>query len=351
MPTQEQILETLRQVKYPGFSRDIISFDLVKQIAVHGGDVQVQIEVVTSDSQVPIVIRQDAIAALKRLPGVKAVDVQVKTTAPLKAVAGAGGLPVQEGIPGVSHIIAVASGKGGVGKSTVAANLAAALARQGLMTGLCDCDLYGPSIGMMFGTTERPTVDREERINPIAAHGLKLMSMSFLTEEDTPVILRGPMVTRYIQQFLRSVNWGNLDVLVLDLPPGTGDIQLTIVQTVALKGAVVVTTPQEVALIDARKAVKMFERVNVPVLGVVENMSYFLCPDNGKRYDIFGTGGGKREAGKMCVPLLAEIPLEMATRESGDAGMPVVLSKPDIAGAKQFVQAAHKIKAMLTASA
>ncbi|MDD5260494.1 MAG: Mrp/NBP35 family ATP-binding protein [Methylacidiphilales bacterium] len=350
MPTQEQILESLKQVKYPGFSRDIVSFGLVKQIAVDGGAVQVWMEVTTSDHQVPIVIQQDSIAALKSLQGVKSVDVQVKTAAPLKAVMGAGGAPVQQGIPGVRHILAVASGKGGVGKSTVAANLAAALSKQGLKVGLCDCDLYGPSIGMMFGTLERPKVTEDEKIHPIESRGLRLMSMSFLVEEEAPVILRGPMVTRYTQQFLRNVNWGDLDVLVLDLPPGTGDIQLTIVQTVALTGALVVTTPQEVALIDARKAVKMFERVNVPILGIVENMSYFICPDNGRRYDIFGTGGGKREAGKLGVPLLAEVPLEMTTRESGDAGLPVVLAKPETAAAKEFIQMAAKIKSILAAT-
>ncbi len=350
MPTQEQILETLKQVKYPGFSRDIVSFGLVKQIAVDGGAVQVWMEVTTSDHQVPIVIQQDSIAALKSLSGVKSADVQVKATAPLKAVMGAGGAPVQQGIPGVRHILAVASGKGGVGKSTVSVNLAAALFKQGLKVGLCDCDLYGPSIGLMFGTLERPRVTEDEKIHPIESHGLGLMSMSFLIEEEAPVILRGPMVTRYTQQFLRNVHWGDLDVLVLDLPPGTGDIQLTIVQTVALTGAVVVTTPQEVALIDARKAVKMFEKVNVPILGIVENMSYFICPDNGKRYDIFGTGGGKREAEKLGVPLLAEVPLEMATRESGDAGLPVVWAKPETAAAKEFIQMSAKIKSILAAT-
>ena len=227
-------------------------------------------------------------------------------------------------IPGVRHVIAVASGKGGVGKSTVAANLAVALEQTGARVGLCDCDIYGPSISLMFGTRERPTATDENMIVPIEQYGLRLMSMGFLLDDTSPAILRGPMVTRYTQQFLRQVEWGELDYLVLDLPPGTGDIQLTIVQTVALSGAIIVTTPQEVALIDARKAATMFEKVNVPVLGLVENMSYFISPSDNKRYDIFGTGGGEREAKRLRVPLLGQIPIDIATREGGDRGIPIV---------------------------
>jgi ATP-binding protein involved in chromosome partitioning len=189
---------------------------------------------------------------------------------------------------------------------------------------LCDCDIYGPSISLMFGTRERPMATEENKIVPIEQYGLRLMSMGFLLDDTSPAILRGPMVTRYTQQFLRQVEWGELDYLVLDLPPGTGDIQLTIVQTVALSGAIVVTTPQEVALIDARKAATMFEKVNVPVLGLIENMSYFVSPSDGKRYDIFGSGGGEREAKRLRVPLLGQIPIDIATRESGDRGNPIV---------------------------
>ena len=227
-------------------------------------------------------------------------------------------------IPGVRHVIAVASGKGGVGKSTVAANLAVALEQTGARIGLCDCDIYGPSISMMFGTRERPTATEENMIIPIEQYGLRLMSMGFLLDDTSPAILRGPMVTRYTQQFLRQVEWGELDYLILDLPPGTGDIQLTIVQTVALSGAIIVTTPQEVALMDARKAATMFEKVNVPVLGLVENMSYFVSPSDAKRYDIFGSGGGEREAKRLRVPMLGQIPIDIATREGGDRGIPIV---------------------------
>jgi len=218
----------------------------------------------------------------------------------------------------------VASGKGGVGKSTVAANLAVALEQTKARVGLCDCDIHGPSISLMFGTRERPMATEENKIVPIEQYGLRLMSMGFLLDDTSPAILRGPMVTRYTQQFLRQVEWGELDYLVLDLPPGTGDIQLTIVQTVALSGAIIVTTPQEVALIDARKAATMFDKVNVPVLGLIENMSYFVSPSDGKRYDIFGSRGGEREAKRLRVPLLGQIPIDIATREAGDRGMPIV---------------------------
>jgi ATP-binding protein involved in chromosome partitioning len=222
--------------------------------------------------------------------------------------------------------------------------LAQALSLSGARTGLCDCDLYGPSIALMFGTTEQPAATEDNRIVPIERYGLKLMSMGFLTDPDTPAVLRGPMVTRYTQQFLRHVDWGALDYLILDLPPGTGDIQLTVVQTVALAGAVVVTTPQEVALIDARKAVAMFHKTNVRVLGIVENMSYFRCPSDGQRYDIFGSGGGQREADRLGVPLLGEVPIDMATREAGDTGMPVVARAQDSAVGREFMKIAAALR-------
>jgi len=346
MASKEQILEALKQVKYPGFSRDIVSFGLVKEVAVQGADVTLHLEVTTGDARIAEHLKQEIEKALGALDGIASVEIDLKVTAPVQAAMQAGDLP-KNPIPGVRHIIAVASGKGGVGKSTVASNLAAAFGKMGWKVGLCDCDLYGPSIGIMFGTTDRPMINDQEEIIPIRRHGLSLMSMSFLVEEEAPVILRGPMVTRYTQQFLRSVAWGELDVLVLDLPPGTGDIQLTIVQTVSLSGAVVVSTPQEVALIDARKAVAMFNKVNVPILGLVENMSYFLCPDNGKRYDLFGHGGGRKEAERQNVPLLAEVPIEMEARQASDEGMPVVLKSPESASAKAFQQLADALQLIL----
>lgn len=332
--------EALQSVKYPGFSRDIVSFGLVKDIQTDGQDVQVQMTLTTADPKVARTIHDEAEAALKRLPGVRAVEVKIDVQAPAQAA----GVPGPARIPGVKHVIAVASGKGGVGKSTVAANLALALSATGAKVGLLDCDFYGPSIAMMFGSNERPTADDDNNIIPVEREGLKLMSMGFLLEDDSPAVLRGPIVTRYTQQFLRQVTWAPLDYLVLDLPPGTGDIQLTIVQTIALSGAVIVTTPQEVALIDARKAVGMFERTNVPVLGIVENMSYFLCPSDGVRYNIFGEGGGQREAARLKVPLLGEVPIEIAVRESGDIGKPIVAADPQGAVAREFIKIASQVR-------
>ncbi len=329
---EESVREALRAVKYPGFSRDIVSFGLIRDIRISGADVQVQIALSTNEPGIPVQIRDESLKAVQAVPGVASVNVKVDVQAPAAPTGDVG--PTKIG--GVRHVIAIASGKGGVGKSTVAANLALALAQAGHRTGLCDCDIYGPSVALMFGGNERPMADDENRILPIHRYGVALMSMGFLLDDGSPAVLRGPMVTRYTQQFLRQVAWGDLDYLVLDLPPGTGDIQLTIVQTVALSGAVIVTTPQEVALIDARKAIAMFGKTNVPVLGIVENMSHFLCPGDGKRYDIFGTGGGRREAERLQVPLLAEIPIEPLVRESGDTGHPAVAAHPESAAAEAF---------------
>src|SRR5436190_2401594 len=321
MPSEDEIRSALSHVKYPGFSRDIVSFGLIKAVRVEGKNVEVDISLATRDANLPRQIHEEATRALKALPGIGEVklnfDIKEPPTAQQQATS------AQSSIPGVKHVIAIASGKGGVGKSTVSANLAIALSKTGARVGLCDCDLYGPSIAHMFGTNEHPYADDEQRIIPIKKHGLQLMGMGFLLEDDSPVIVRGPMATRYTQQFLRQCAWDNLDYLILDLPPGTGDIQLTIVQTVALSGAVIVTTPQEVALIDARKAAAMFAKVNVSILGLIENMSHFICPNDGTRYDIFGSGGGEREAKRLRVPLLGQIPIDIATREAGDRGMPI----------------------------
>ena len=319
--SEEQVQTALKSVKYPGFTRDIVSFGLVKAIQIDNGEVKVQIALATNDPNVPAAIKNNAESALRGIEGVRSAKVLIDIHAP-PGGAGAGMGAMR--IPGVRHVIAVASGKGGVGKSTVAANLAVALEQTGARVGLCDCDIYGPSISLMFGTRERPMATEENKIVPIEQYGLRLMSMGFLLDDTSPAILRGPMVTRYTQQFLRQVEWGELDYLVLDLPPGTGDIQLSIVQTVALSGTIVVTTPQEVALIDARKAATMFDKVNVPVLGLIENMSYFVSPSDGKRYNIFGSGGGEREAKRLRVPLLGQIPIDIATREAGDRGIPIV---------------------------
>ena len=325
--TPELIRDALRQVRYPGFSRDIVSFGLVKEVHCEPGQTTVGIELQTRDPKVPEQIFQDCHAVLDTLPdvGTVKVDIRIKDA---PAAAGMAGSVGKSSIPGVKRVIAVASGKGGVGKSTVAANLAVALAATGAKVGLCDCDLYGPSVAQMFGTRERPLANEQDEIIPLEAHGIKLMSMGFLLEDRSPVIVRGPMATRYTQQFLRQVAWEDLDYLILDLPPGTGDIQLTIVQTVSVDGAIIVTTPQEVALIDARKAVAMFAKVNVPIIGLIENMAWFEC-DAGKRYHLFGEGGGVREAQTLNVPLLGRIPIDIATRERGDSGQPIALLPPD----------------------
>src|SRR5580700_3410993 len=342
--SEEQVRDALRSVRYPGFSRDIVSFGLIKAINIDDGEVKVQLALATNDPNIPASIKTDAEKVLHALNGVQSAKVLIDIQAP---PGGAGASVGAQRIPGIKHVIAIASGKGGVGKSTVAANLAVALEKTKARVGLCDCDIYGPSISQMFGTRERPTATEENQIVPIKQYNLKLMSMGFLLDDTSPAILRGPMVTRYTQQFLRQVDWGELDYLVLDLPPGTGDIQLTIVQTVALSGAIIVTTPQEVALIDARKAATMFEKVNVPVLGLIENMSYFVSPSDGKRYDIFGSGGGEREAKRLRVPLLGQIPIDIATREGGDRGMPIVGEDRQSPVTAQFKKIAENIRKTL----
>ncbi len=320
------VKKALGTVKYPGFSRDIVSFGLVKEVVVEDGTLHVRMEIQTRDPEVPQQIFKASHEALAGIPDIGTPKIEIN----IKDAPAAGGDQATTGkssIPGVKKIIAVASGKGGVGKSTVASNLAIALAKTGARVGLCDCDLYGPSISMMFGSHERPMANEQDEIIPVEAHGIQLMSMGFLLEERSPVIVRGPMATRYTQQFLRQVAWDNLDYLVLDLPPGTGDIQLTIVQTVAVDGTVIVTTPQEIALIDARKAVAMFGKVNVPILGLIENMAWFEC-EHGTRYHLFGEGGGAKEAATLGTPLLAQIPIEPPVREGGDTGRPIALTDP-----------------------
>jgi ATP-binding protein involved in chromosome partitioning len=347
--SEELLLDRLKSVKFPGYSRDIVSFGLVKEIKVAGADVLVRLSLATNNPAVPEALKRDSENALRTVPGVKSVKVVIDITSPPEVASGGNQPGAASQIAGVKHVIAIASGKGGVGKSTVSSNLAGALYRSGFKVGLCDCDIYGPSISLMFGAVhERPMAMSDNTILPMERYGIKLMSMGSLLDDGSPAILRGPMVTRATQQFLRQTDWAGLDYLILDLPPGTGDIQLTVVQTVALSGAVVVTTPQEVALIDARKASTMFAKVNVPLLGLIENMSYFVCPGDGKRYDIFGSGGGGREAARLKVPLLGTIPIDIETREAGDRGMPIVLEKPKHLVSEAYMRIAAQLVAVVS---
>lgn len=339
--TSELIRTALTTVKYPGFSRDIVSFGLVRDILIdEEKNVTVNLLIESKNPDIPRYIYEGVQGVLKHIPGIKHGDINIEHKAPASNT-GINDDPAswKSSIPGVSHVIAVASGKGGVGKSTISANLAVALSKLGYKVGLVDLDIYGPSMALMFGTKERPWANENDEFIPVEAHGVKILSMGLLVDEDAPVAVRGPLATRYVQQFLRNVDWGGVDYLILDLPPGTGDIQLTIVQTSDIDGALIVTTPQEVALIDARKAVGLFQRVETPILGIVENMSYFQCPSDGKIYHIFGEGGGQREADKLDVPLLGQIPIDIETRSCGDKGTPVALQDETVNSASAAFRA------------
>ena len=341
--TEEKVLEVLKTVRFPGLSRDIVSFGFVKDLAVGGGNVSLRLEVTTESPAAAAEIRRDATEKLRSLPGVHAVTIQLDVKAPSAAPprgAPAAQAPVLEQ---VRFTVAVASGKGGVGKSTVAANLALALERVGHRVGLMDSDIYGPSQQMMMGIDEKPFVNESNRIVPIERYGVKVMSLGFLMDVDQPVIWRGPMVMKAVEQFLQDVAWGPLDFLVIDLPPGTGDAQLTLTQKIHLSGAVIVTTPQDVSLIDARKGLAMFQKVNVPVLGIVENMSYYVCPKCGHREEIFKHGGGRRTARELHVPFLGEIPLDPRVALGGDAGQPIVAGEPKSAVAEAYLRIADAI--------
>jgi ATP-binding protein involved in chromosome partitioning len=347
--TTEAVLAVLRGVKYPGYSRDIVSFGLVKDVQIDGAAVGVLLELNSPNPETGRQIADAARLALREaLPGLSDAHVQVRVPAAAAAPGAvpAGGAAAGNRVPGIRRVLAVASGKGGVGKSTCSVNLACALRYLGARVGLLDCDIYGPSIPLMMGIRERPAISAAEQLVPPVQYGVKLMSMGFLLNDDQPVIWRGPMIQKTIQQFISQVEWGELDYLVVDLPPGTGDAQLSLCQTVPLDGGVIVTTPQEASLGVVRKGVAMFEKVQVPILGLVENMSYFTAPD-GSRIEIFGHGGGRAEAARKGMPFLGEIPLYPAIREGGDSGHPVVVADPAGAPAQAFLGIARAVREKL----
>jgi ATP-binding protein involved in chromosome partitioning len=365
--TQEGILDALKAVKDPDSGQDVVSAGMVSGLVIKDGNVAFALEVDPQRGPNLEPLRKQAEKTVHAMDGVLSVSVVLTAEAQGQAQAQPhaaheghpGGQAVGRGdgkgmipdLPGVKHIIAVASGKGGVGKSTVSANLALALAADGHRVGMMDADIYGPSQPRMLGVAGQPQTKDGETLEPMENYGIKVMSMGLLIPEDTPMIWRGPMVMSAIQQLLRDVNWGELDVLVVDMPPGTGDAQLTMAQQVPLAGAVIVSTPQDIALLDARKGLNMFRKVEVPVLGIIENMSYFACPSCGHRTDVFSHGGAHKEADRLGVDFLGEIPLDIEIRETSDSGHPIVVSKPDSPHAKVFREIGAQVWATLEASA
>jgi len=343
--TQDQILTALKQVQDPDLHRDIVSLGFVKNLTIDDGRVSFAIELTTPACPVKDLLREQAIETVRAIPGVR--DVVVAMTSQVRS----SGAPTSSGVllaPTVKHVIPVASGKGGVGKSTVTANLAVALAMSGARVGVMDADVYGPSIPTILGVRGEPAMTPQRRIQPVEQKGLKIMSMGFLMEKDEAVIWRGPMLHKTIQQFLGGVDWGELDYLLVDLPPGTGDVQLSLCQSIPITGAVIVSTPQDVALNVAQKAITMFKKLNAPVLGIIENMSYYVCPHCGTRDDIFGQGGAKQTAERLGLPFLGEIPLSTLIRQSADAGNPIVASDPTSPAANAFVRAAQQLAAQVS---
>jgi ATP-binding protein involved in chromosome partitioning len=336
----EAVRTALREVLFPKFRRDVVTLGMVADIAVDGGTVVVELRPGSDDAAVRKALEAGVKAAVGRLPEVARVHVRMEA-----AAMGRGKNPFAERavVPGIRHVIAVASGKGGVGKSTVSANLAAALATTGAGVGLMDADVYGPSLPIMFGAMARPRGHAGGRIEPLQAHGVRLMSVGFFLDERSPVLWRGPLVMGIVRQFLRDVEWGELDYLIVDLPPGTGDAPLTLAQQVPLSGGIVVTTPQDVALLDVGRGLAMLEQVHVPVLGIVENMAGYVCPSCGHEDAIFGTDGAARLASHFSVPLLARLPLAPELREQGDAGVPLVVARPDHPTSEAFRRLAARL--------
>jgi ATP-binding protein involved in chromosome partitioning len=340
--TQEAVIGALKHVKEPELQDDLVTLNMIKGLRIEGSKVSFTIVLTTPACPLIDEIKNAAREAVASLPGV--TEVEISTEANVTR----GQTQVKDNlIPLVKNSIAVSSGKGGVGKTTVSVNLAVALAKLGAKVGILDADIYGPNVPLMLGV-KTPPAQEGNRIKPAESHGVKLMSMAFFVPDDTPMVWRGPMIHGAIQQFLRDVDWGELDYLVVDLPPGTGDAQLSISQLVPLTGAVIVTTPQEVALLDSKKGLAMFKKVNVPVLGIVENMSYFLCPHCNERTEIFSHGGGKLAAEKLGVPFLGEIPIDANIREGGDTGLPILVSHPKSPQSEAFLKIARTLAAAIS---
>lgn len=343
MIIQDEVIKALKGVMDPDLGRDIVSLNMVRDIRIEGNRVSFKLVLTTPACPMKALMEADARQAVSSVPGVKEVAIETSSEVP-----SAKKLPEKESIPGVKNTIAVASGKGGVGKSTVAVNLAASLARSGAKVGLLDLDIYGPSIPTMMGVNEPIQMTQGGRMIPIVNYDIKMISVGFVLEEDAPLIWRGPLVMQIVKQFLKDVEWGELDYLVIDLPPGTGDAQLTLAQTIPLTGAVVVTTPQDISLIDARRAITMFEKIAVPVLGIIENMSYFLCPHCGKKTEIFSSGGGEKTSQKYDIPLIGNIPIDTEIRAGGDAGKPIVISNPESPQSVEFGTIAGAVASMIS---
>jgi ATP-binding protein involved in chromosome partitioning len=341
--TDEAVLDALRVVRDPDLNRDIVSLKFIKNLKIDGGSVSFAIELTTPACPVKDQMRDQAKAAVAALPGVTNVDITM--TAQVRATATAEGNKAP--VPGVKNIIAVGAGKGGVGKTTVAVNLAIALSKAGGRVAMIDGDVYGPNVPIMLGLQTQLTTDGQ-KIVPAEQYGIQLVSMGFLTGDDAPVIWRGPMLHGVIQQFFREVRWDRIDYLIVDMPPGTGDVALSLSQTVPVSGAVVVTTPQTVSIADTRRAVRMYQKLNVPMLGLVENMSHFVCPGCGEESDIFGKGGGEALAEELTVPFLGRIPIYEPIRVGGDTGVPITIGEPQSAPAKAFRFAAERLAAQLS---
>jgi ATP-binding protein involved in chromosome partitioning len=337
--TEEVVLNSLKQIIDPDLRKDIVTLGFIKDLAIDGGNVSFRIVLTTPACPVKEEMEAQANELVGKLEGVRSVKVTMDAEVPKGR-----GIANNVAVPGVKNIIAVSSGKGGVGKSTVAVNLAVGLSKIGAKVGIMDSDVYGPNVPLMLGVGfEQPEVANGQLV-PIERYGVKMISMAVLAPPDKPMVLRGPMLHGVVRQFLTDVNWGELDYLIVDMPPGTGDVQLSLAQLVPVQGAVLVTTPQNVSVADVRRALKMFEQVAVPILGIIENMSYFVPPDMPeKRYNIFGEGGGMRLANEYNVPFLGEVPLGMEVREAGDKGMPVVIAEPDSPQAKAFMQVAEEV--------